>query len=189
MPARRKSAAPRPNRTEYAILGLLAQGPTTGYDLKKLVEERLSHFWNESFGHLYPILARLHRRGWVRKRTRTAKGRPSRNEYSLTEAGRTALREWFWEPLLPLPPRNELLLRIFLGRSAPSGALAQSVAAYRAQRTEDLRTLEYIAKQLATDAADSPDYPQWEMTLRAGILAARAALAWCDETLPKLSNG
>lgn len=189
MPVRRKTATARPNRTEYAVLGLLARGPTSGYALKKRVEEQLSHFWHESFGHLYPILARLHRRGWVRKKTRTAKGRPSRNEYSLTEAGRTALQQWFWEPLQPLPPRNELLLRIFLGRSAPPGALAQHVAAYRAQRADDLRTLEYIAKQLAAEAAGDPEYPQWEMTLRAGILASRAALTWCDETLPKLSTG
>lgn len=160
----------------------------TGYDLKKLVEQRLSHFWSESFGHLYPILKRLHEKGWVKKRIRAAKGRPSRNEYALTEAGRSALRQWFLEPMLPLPPRNELLLRIFLGHSAPPGALAQHVAAYRAQRAEDLRTLERIAKQLAAEARDQPDYPQWDMTLRAGIIAARAAVAWCDETLPRLST-
>jgi hypothetical protein len=33
-----------------------------GYDIKKEVEERLSHFWSESYGHIYPMLRRLHDR-------------------------------------------------------------------------------------------------------------------------------
>lgn len=38
------------NATEFAILGLLAEGPLSGYDIKKEVEERLSHFWSQSYG-------------------------------------------------------------------------------------------------------------------------------------------
>lgn len=178
----------RSTQTEFAILGLLAQGPATGYDLRKLVQERLSHFWHESLGHLYPTLARLAKKGWIRKRVRPGKRRLDRHEYELTPAGLTALQAWFWEPTQPAPPRNDLLLKVFLGRLAPPGALAEHVAAYRAQRNEDLRTLTHISKLLGAEASEHPDFPNWEMTLRAGILAARAALTWCDETLPKLAT-
>ena len=180
--------AARANRTEYAILGLLAGGPATGYDLRKLVQERLSHFWNESLGHLYPILKRLNAKRWVTKRIRRATRHPARHEYELTAEGRAALHAWFWEPAQPVPPRNELLLKIFLGRMAPPGALVNHIAAYRAQRDQDVRMLEGISKLLAAEASESPDYPFWSMTLRAGIVAARAAVTWCDETLPRVPN-
>jgi DNA-binding PadR family transcriptional regulator len=177
---------PRTNQTEYALLGLLADAPATGYDLRKLVDQRLSHFWHESLGHIYPILARLAGKGWVRRRVKPGKRRLARHEYEITADGLAALEAWFWEPAEPVPPRNDLLLKVFLGRRAPPGALAEHVAAYRAQRAQDLAMLMEISRLLAKEAADSPDYPHWDMTLRAGIHAAKAALSWCDETLSRL---
>jgi DNA-binding PadR family transcriptional regulator len=35
-------------KTWFAILGLLDWRPMSGYDIKKLVEMGLSHFWSES---------------------------------------------------------------------------------------------------------------------------------------------
>lgn len=176
------------NRTEFAILGLLAQGPKSGYDIKKLVEERLSHFWNESVGHLYPILKRLRERGWVERTVEATEGRPPRHEYQLTERGWVELEGWFHEPIEPIPPRNELLLKLFLGASAPEGALREQVRAYRNKRAGDLELLESIASRLV-DAGSAPERPWWAMTVSAGIHAAGAAVAWCDEVLAALEEG
>jgi PadR family transcriptional regulator AphA len=57
------------NKTEFAILGLLASGPRSGYDIRKEVQDTLSHFWNESIGHIYPMLRRLHGKGLVSRKT------------------------------------------------------------------------------------------------------------------------
>ncbi len=176
------------NRTEFAILGLLGQGPKSGYDIKRLVEERLSHFWNESVGHIYPILKRLHERGWVKKRVMPSENRPPRHEYALTAAGRRALERWFTEPVAPVPPRNELLLRVFLGAMAPAGAVAEQVAAYRGRRLSELARLETIAADLEREARADPEFVWWRMTLNAGIHAAQSAVAWCDAVLPELTK-
>lgn len=176
------------NRTEFAILGLLGQGPKSGYDIKRLVEERLSHFWNESVGHIYPILRRLHERGWVEKRVTPSESRPPRHEYALTVAGRRELERWFTEPVAPVPPRNELLLRVFLGAMAPAGAVAAQVAAYRERRLSEMKRLESVAAELERAARADPEFVWWRMTLSAGIHAARSAVAWCDEVLPDLTK-
>jgi DNA-binding PadR family transcriptional regulator len=47
------------NRTKYAILGILALAPQTGYELKQFIERSLSAFWQESYGQLYPTLKLL----------------------------------------------------------------------------------------------------------------------------------
>lgn len=93
------------NRTEFAILGLLADGPRSGYDIRKEVQETLSHFWNESVSHIYPMLRRLHGKGLVSRKTELSEGRPPRHVYFITEEGLAELRGWLAEPIEP-PPRG-----------------------------------------------------------------------------------
>ena len=48
---------------ELAVLGLLAEQPLHGYELKKRLSETLGPLWGISFGSLYPALRRLERVG------------------------------------------------------------------------------------------------------------------------------
>ena len=50
---------------ELAILGLLAETPLHGYELKKRLSETLGPLWGISFGSLYPALRRLERSGAI----------------------------------------------------------------------------------------------------------------------------
>ena len=49
----------RMNKSRFALLGLLSLGAMSGYDLRKLFEQSLIHFWSESFGQIYPMLRSL----------------------------------------------------------------------------------------------------------------------------------
>ena len=44
---------------ELAVLGLLAEQPLHGYELKRRLSETLGPLWGISFGSLYPALRRL----------------------------------------------------------------------------------------------------------------------------------
>ncbi len=50
---------------ELAVLGLLADQPLHGYELKKRLSETLGPLWGISFGSLYPALRRLERSGTI----------------------------------------------------------------------------------------------------------------------------
>src|ERR1700693_241803 len=50
---------------ELAVLGLPADQPRHGYDLKKRLSETLGPLWGISFGSLYPALRRLERGGEI----------------------------------------------------------------------------------------------------------------------------
>ena len=54
---------PRENKTKYAVLGLLAYAPLSGYDIRRIYAQSLGNFWSESYGHIYPILKRLKAEG------------------------------------------------------------------------------------------------------------------------------
>lgn len=50
---------------ELAVLGLLAEQPMHGYELKKRLSETLGPLWGISFGSLYPALRRLEKSGAI----------------------------------------------------------------------------------------------------------------------------
>ena len=49
----------RQSKTELAVLGALSVQPMSGYAVRAAITETLGHFWSESFGQIYPTLARL----------------------------------------------------------------------------------------------------------------------------------
>lgn len=176
----------RQNRTEYALLGLLAAGPKSGYDIKQEVEEVLSHFWHESYGHIYPVLKRLHDQDLATRRKEAQEGRPDRYVYTITDEGRRELRRWLAEPVEPRPPRNELLLKLFFGRFADPGTLASVVEEYGDQARTALERLETVAASLDADEELSADLAYWKMTLDMGLRTLAAIAAWVDDTVETL---
>jgi PadR family transcriptional regulator, regulatory protein AphA len=168
----------RANPTEFAILGLLAEMPRSGYDIKKEVEERLNHFWSESYGHIYPMLRRLHERDLVAKEVERQEGRPDRNVYYITRDGRQALEDWFAEPPAPLRPRNELLLRIFLGRHASPEHLIRDVRAFRDGVEAGLSRLRAVRERIEAEAASHPDRIYWDLVLDYGLTAFEGLAEW-----------
>jgi PadR family transcriptional regulator, regulatory protein AphA len=171
----------RVNPTEFAILGLLAEEARSGYDIKQVVEERLGHFWSESFGHLYPMLRRLHERGLVGKEVERQEGRPDRKVYSITDAGRTALEAWFAEPPSPQRPRNEVLLRLFFGRHARPEQLIRDIRAQREGFAATLVQLRGVKARLDAQASPHPDHVYRGLTIEYGLKALEALVEWGEE--------
>lgn len=182
----------RANPTEFAILGLLAEQPRSGYDIKKEVEERLSHFWSESYGHIYPMLRRLQQRGLIAvSAVEQTPGRPARNRYAITDSGREELRAWFATPPSPTRPRNEMLLRLFMGRYAPPGVLQRDVHAYRERASGALLRLREVERELARLDSTEPDLVYWKLVVSFGTQLFETLESWSDmaeKELEKLSQ-
>lgn len=176
------------NKTEYALLGLLAMGPKSGYDIKKDADTMLRHFWHESFGQIYPRLNRLHEKGFVEKDEEVQEGKPNRYVYTLTEAGYKALDEWLGKPAERMRPRNELLLKLFFGWFTDAASLLDVLAAYKEQRQSMLQTLEAISTQLEREARAEPDYRYWMLTLDFGKRALHTQLEWTADAMAQLSE-
>jgi PadR family transcriptional regulator, regulatory protein AphA len=178
----------RPNPTEFAILGLLAEEPRSGYDIKKEVEERLSHFWSESYGHVYPMLHRLHERELVVKEVEKQEGKPDRNVYHITEEGRKALEAWFAEPPPPIRPRNEFLLRLFFGRHSRPEYLLRDIRRHGDGVKGALARLRAVKARIESEAGGHPDRVYWELVLENGLKALGALAEWSDEAEARLET-
>src|SRR2546423_2491951 len=79
--------------TGRVILGMIASGKQTGYDIKQLVDKSTRHFWAASYGQIYPELRKLEEQGLVRGTSEPSGGR-ARTVYELTSAGHAALERW-----------------------------------------------------------------------------------------------
>ena len=169
-------------------MGFLTWGPMSGYDIKQAVDASIGHFWNESYGQIYPILKRLAASGLVAAdEPRASGGRPS-EAYRLTEEGRLELSDWLVQPAEPEPRRNELLLKLFFGRSNPPEVNIHHVERRREQAAARLETYGAIKQDIRHHHGQHPDLPYWLMTLSYGEHALRAQVAWCDETLCNLNG-
>ena len=176
------------NTTRFALLGLLSLRPCSGYDLKKLVEGSIAHFWSESYGQIYPTLRRLEAERLARRRTEAKRGRPDRQVYALTPAGRRELGRWLALPARFEPPRSELLLRLFFGGRASLEASRRQVEAFRALHQHLLQRYHQVERDLRARHARHPDLGWWLITLSFGRYRSLAFLNWCQETLRLLER-
>ncbi len=177
------------NQTSYLILGALSIEPDlSGYDIRKGIESSVSYFWHESYGQIYPTLKRLAAESLIVESKPDKAARKGRQVYSLTEAGRACLREWLAVPFKNDPPRNEFLLKLFLGREAALSVSIAHVEELQRRNQRMLDTLLGFETMARTQASQNPHQPFWMLTISLGIALTRAALEWGESALVKLAG-
>ncbi len=120
---------PRTATTANAILGLLALRPRwASYEITKQLRRNMRFFWPRAESRIYDETKGLVAKGYARIE-REHVGRRARTVYSITPAGRRALREWLATPPKGTALECEPLLRVFLSdlstRTHFDGALEQ----------------------------------------------------------------
>ena len=117
--------------TSFLLLGMVALGPLSGYDIKQMADGSTRHFWQISYGQIYPELKALEKSGMVQA-AEAARGSRQRTLHQLTDAGTEALTDWISDPAItPVELRDEMLLKLFFSDSvgkAEQTALARNMA-------------------------------------------------------------
>jgi len=180
--------SPRASASRFAILGVLSLGALSGYDVKKQIERSIAHFWNESYGQIYPILNRLAAEGFAARRREKQRGKPDRHVYSLTDKGRQELARWLAVPARHEPFRSELLLKLFLGDAGPVADSIAQLEHYESSQRVRLEMYVGIERRLREEMAGHPQLPFSLVTLHYGQHRCRAMLAWCAESIRSLKR-
>ncbi|MGH2686335.1 MAG: PadR family transcriptional regulator, partial [Actinomycetota bacterium] len=128
--------------TSYAMLGMLAIRPWTTYELAKHMDRSLGRLWPRARSNLFNEPKKLVAHGLARA-TGEAVGRRPRTVYTITAAGRRALRAWLGTPGDGPVLEFEQLLKVFF---ADHGSRDDALAAVATIRTwADDRNAENIA--------------------------------------------
>ncbi len=173
------SSPPETTPTGRVILGMLAFGVNTGYDIKQFVDKSTRHFWAASYGQIYPELKRLEEAGLITGREEPTGSRP-RTVYELTETGRQALNRWLSSTEMPLYElRDEGMLKLFFSDSMPERRI-ENIRQMRERHELKLAQL----KAIESHAAQGPVGPR--LTLELGIGLTQYFIAWCEQAERRL---
>jgi DNA-binding PadR family transcriptional regulator len=177
---------------EHAILGFLNYKPFSGYDLKKVFDISVRHFWPADQSQIYRTLARLADKNLVELEVVEQADRPDRKVYHITEDGQAELDRWLSTPLRFTHPRNDQLIQVFF-----SGQLNddETLAMFERQAGH-LRTILGSYDQIPKEAKPYMDMvgsPResffWMLTLECGVEAFRAQLAWLESVIERIKDG
>ncbi|MBM3492077.1 MAG: PadR family transcriptional regulator [Alphaproteobacteria bacterium] len=154
-------------------LGILALGPASGYEIKKRLEGPFRHFYDASFGSIYPALSRLLHERLVSCAHEAQSNRPDKKVYTLTPAGRFELvRELSAEPT-PDRLRSEFLVVMMFADLLPTRHVASLVDARLTWYRETLDKLH--------DLQACELNPQQRFVVGYGIAAYTAELQYIEE--------
>ena len=172
----------------------------SGYDIKKMIGMGLSHFWAESYGQLYPTLEKLVVEGLATKSSEST-GKRKRHVFSITAEGRQRFQEWLSGPTEQLRTRNEFLLKFFLASDLPLEQGLSLLKEYQSQQ-EGIGEMYRESELLLAAALDQGGVVEevnqvlgitsrqqmlfFLISLRHGVLAVKARLAWCEESISVL---
>ncbi len=167
----------------YFILGLLAQQPMSGYDVKGYLGSLDWLVGSPSFGSVYPSLHALLGDGLVDVEVIQNEDRPSRKVYSITEAGTRVLQKWISKPLDPSGSLKAFLMRLMLANSLSYDDLVACLRRRRSQVAAYRASLEP-----ATEAHDKALRSGQDLAFDFALTAARTEIAWLDRALECLSQ-
>jgi DNA-binding PadR family transcriptional regulator len=183
MPTRTAAGVRTLTTTEAAVLALLAiEGERSGYDLLKLVSKAIAYVWAPARSQLYAVLPRLVRDGLATRRDVAQAGRPDKQLYRLTPAGKAVLDAWLAE-VVP-GDRDRLELKIFVGGLVPTDVLVAQVEQYRADAQAFLDELREIEPTNTREGHDR--YHGYLLDL--GIANTLAQVRWADAVLADLRS-
>ncbi len=201
-PGERAVAAPPPSgasheAAEYALLGLLRDGPGHGYRLAAAFRPtgRLGLILRLKMSQMYAYLHKLERQRWLvvtdesAEATTTRQPRHMRRVFTLTPAGERAFDSWLTTPVTATREvRLTFLLKIAFAIHDRALAL-ELLARQRETSATWLNRLRVREAQLrARSSGGDDDTLVGLLTLRQRIQLSEASLAWLDETANALQS-
>ncbi|MGW0037223.1 PadR family transcriptional regulator [Gordonia sp. NPDC003376] len=174
---------------EHAIMVSLSERPGTGYELGRQFDRSIGHFWSATHQQIYRTLRKLHADGLVSYEPVVQEGRPDKKVYTLSDAGREALREWVATPTPIQKLRDDLGLKI---RAAQIADLPEVITELHRHRELHVARLD-LYRGFEKDDYPDPDRLTGRrlhqyLVLRGGVRIEEGFIDWCDEVLTALQR-
>jgi len=160
---------------KYGVLGLLAEEPLHGYEVKNRFEAMLGGTWEVNIGQVYTTLQRLERDGLVRPVG--ARGDRGKLLYELSEPGRKALASWLAQPESgPQELREDIYVKLLLAARVANSDLGPLLSRQKRTYLQRLRDLNQLENRARRDG-------RFDLArlVRGALLHTEADIKWIDE--------
>lgn len=170
---------------DYAILGLLNYEPMTGYEIKKMVDVSISHFWPAVQSQIYKTLFRMESDGLVTVETIPQEPRPPRKVYTITPKGRNELFHWLETPLPPAEIRIAWLIQIFFSGHLEDAKILSLLHYLLSVQEHRLLAFTNIPEENRETMQEDPERDKffWMLTVDYGIAQTIAQKQWLEKVI------
>jgi DNA-binding PadR family transcriptional regulator len=176
---------------DFAILGFLNYHPYSGYDLKKVFDTSVAHFWSADQSQIYRTLNRLTNQGFVNMQKIEQDDRPDRKVYHITENGRKALIDWLAGP----PPYSGMhsgpMVQVFFMGQLPDQEILRQFEGYAAIMRMVLAQYDQVPEKVEEVYSNNQSPRErffWLLTLDNGLRNMHANLAWAETAIQRIKN-
>ncbi|MGV8980993.1 PadR family transcriptional regulator [Clostridium sp.] len=175
-------------KTRYVLLGLLQEEELSGYEMKKIIDTRMSFFWQESFGQIYPELSKMIEEGLINFSSKESTVSIKREKilYKITTRGENELKEWMEAENEKDTSRSEFLLKMFLSTGKNEEEMRKHIIKFREQSEQKLELFNLFDIQLNQDIEIHNNHKQILCVLNLGIRQAKLYIDWSKEILENL---
>jgi len=162
-----------------ALLGLISEGSTHGYDLKQRYDSVFGADRPIAFGQIYATLARMIRDGYIEALGAEPGEGPDRKRYEITAAGRAHLHSWLRSPDTPSPAlQSNLFAKTILALMLDDDADALL----------DVQRLEHLARMRELTHAKREAPLLERLAIDHALFQIEADLRWIDMTSSRLTE-
>lgn len=176
---------------KHGILGLLNYGDMTGYEIKTVFRDSLSHFWQAQTSQIYRELQTLEKNGWISSAHIQQNSKPDKNMLSITEEGKAELLRWLYEGTDNNPIRSPMLMRTFFRGEC---GIDENIEYFKSlpEKEKVLPNGDNPAIEASTGYEQMIDDPMkavyWRFTIDFGIMYEKMIREWCDHCIKTLED-
>lgn len=166
----------------YALMGLLQQKPSSGYDLRKIFALTPMVTFSDSPGAIYPALRRLEEQGLIGGHVEARGARRKRKVFRLKSTGVEELNRWVAQTVTRadvIRGRSGLMLRFAFSEEA-AGAEA-AIRFLRSLQTELQAYIPLLREHLKFQKEKMP--LSGRLALEGGVMEYEAQLRWTRNAL------
>ncbi|MBB4932358.1 DNA-binding PadR family transcriptional regulator [Lipingzhangella halophila] len=176
-----------------AVMAALLEGEASGYDLAKGFNASVANFWMATPQQLYRELDRLEADGLVSARVVQQERRPNKRLFTLTDAGREALRAFTASPARPGAIRDELLVRVQAVDTGDAEAVQASIRERVAWARAKVARFERLRLRLLAGRTEEEHLARAErvgpyLTLMRGLDFERENIRWGEWAITVLEQ-
>ena len=176
-----------------AVLAALLEGESSGYDLAKGFDASVANFWMATPQQLYRELERLAEQGLIQARVVHQERRPNKRMFSLTEAGREAIREFTRTSPKPSVIRDELMVKVQAADAGDAAAVRDFITERREWAEAKVHRYERLRHRLLDGRSEAEYLATAQrigpyLTLMRGISFEEENIRWGERALEILEH-
>ncbi len=177
---------------KHAILGFLSFKSLSGYDLKKVFDQSIQHFWPANQSQIYRTLSKLSEGGLVEQEVIEREERLDMKVYHITAAGREELHRWLSTPLPSQDYREPFLIQIYFAGKLTDKELDNLLQQEIQTIEERLAAYNSVYKMYQESIKTQEDPRAFflsVLTLEYGILSNTFSLEWLRNVAERVLSG